>query len=347
MDIKTIKSFGSDNNAPVHQEVIMALSKCNMDQQISYGEDPYTNEAIETFQKHLGKDAKVYFVYNGTGANTTLLAHLARSWEAIICPETAHIQNDECGAPEKLSGCKLLILPTTDGKIIPEQIKPLLHASGVQHHSQPKVVSISQSTELGTVYTIDELKAICDFAHEHNLYVHVDGARISNAAVSLNASLKEILCDTGVDVVSFGGTKNGLMFGEAVVFLNPSLAKGFEFTRKQATQLASKMRYIACQFTALLKDDLWIRNALHANNMAAILAKKLKSIQGIHITQKVETNAVFACLPKKAIEMLQKDYFFYVWNEDTNEVRWMTSFVTNEREIESFARDIRAAMDAF
>lgn len=344
-DIKTIKSFGSDNNAPVHQEVIMALSKCNMDQQISYGDDPYTKEAIETFQKHLGKHAKVFFVYNGTGANTTLLAHLARSWETIICPETAHIQNDECGAPEKLSGCKLLILPSTDGKIKPEQIKPLLHAKGDQHHSQPKVISISQPTELGTVFTIDEIKALCEFAHTHNLYVHVDGARISNAAVSLNASLKEILCDTGVDVVSFGGTKNGLMFGEAVVFLNPSLAEGFEFTRKQATQLASKMRYIACQFTALLKDDLWIRNASHANDMAALLAKKIKSISGIHITQKVETNAIFACLPQKAIERLQKDYFFYVWNEENNEVRWMTSFATSELEIESFARDIRAAME--
>lgn len=339
-----LKTFGSDNNAPVHPEVIKALAECNMNQQLSYGDDPYTHQAEEIFKQHLGNSAKVFFVFNGTGANTTILAHIARSWEAIICPQTAHIQNDECGAPEKFSGCKLLTLPTEDGKITPDQIPPLLHSIGFQHHSQPRVISISQSTELGTVYTIEEIKAICDFAHQHNLYVHVDGARIANAAAALNCSLKEMLTDTGVDVVSFGGSKNGLMFGEAVVFLNAALAEGYEYTRKQAMQLASKMRYIACQFIALMRDDLWIRNARHANEMAALLYNKLKDTQGLEFTQKVETNALFVRLPENVIPKLQNKFFFYVWNEETNEVRWMTSFVTTQEEIDEFAENVRFFM---
>jgi threonine aldolase len=279
---------------------------------------------------------EVFFVFGGTGANVLGLKAATESHQAIICAETAHINVDECGAPEKFTGCKLLSLSTPDGKIKVEQIKPLLHEVGFEHHVQPRVISVSQATEMGTVYTPRELKALSSFAHDNNMLLHVDGARIANAAVGLKVKLKAITRDAGVDILSFGGAKNGMMYGEAVVFFDKSLAKNFKYTRKQGTHLPSKMRFISAQFEALLANDLWRRNAGHANRMAQLLARELAKIPQVTITQKVEANGVFALVPKRYVPLLQKKYFFYVWNEETSEVRFMTSFDTTENDIADF-----------
>ncbi|MEZ0537743.1 low specificity L-threonine aldolase [Caldicellulosiruptoraceae bacterium PP1] len=331
-----MRSFASDNNAKVHPKIFEALLKANEDYEISYGYDKYTKRTIELFKNIFGDDIEIYFVYNGTGANVLGLSAITQSYNAIICSNQAHIYSDECGAPEKFTGCKIIPVDTSDAKIDVKSIEKLLILKGVEHHSQPKVISITQSTELGTVYTIDELFEITQFAHKNQILVHMDGARISNAAVSLNKSLKEITKDIGVDVLSFGGTKNGMMFGEAVIFFNKELAKDFKYIRKHGMQLHSKMRYISAQFEALLADNLWFENAKHANNMAKYLESKLKEIEGIIITQKVEANAVFAIFPKNIIPKLQEKYFFYVWDEEKNEVRLMTSFDTTKEDIDGF-----------
>lgn len=330
------RSFASDNNAGVHPRVMDAIAAANDGHVIAYGDDPFTARAIERFHEHLGKDAEVFFVFGGTGANVLGLKAMTQSHQAIICAETAHINVDECGAPEKVTGCKLLPVATVDGKVSVDHVKPLLHEVGFEHHVQPRVISISQATEMGTVYTPREMKALAAFAHDHDMLLHVDGARIANAAASLNLKLKAITRDVGVDVLSFGGAKNGMMYGEAVVFFNKALAQGFKYTRKQGTHLPSKMRYISAQFEALLSDNLWRDNAAHANRMAQLLAGELQKIPQIRITQKVEANGVFAVIPMKYIAKLQKKYFFYVWNEATSEVRFMTSFDTTEDDIADF-----------
>ena len=330
------RSFASDNNAGVHPRVMQAIAAANDGHVIAYGDDPYTARALEKFHEHLGKDVEVFFVFGGTGANVLGLKAITQSHQAIICAETAHINVDECGAPEKFTGCKLLPVATSDGKIRVEQIKPLLHGVGFEHHVQPRVVSISQATEMGTVYTQREMKALASCAHDHDMLLHVDGARIANAAASLKVKLKGITRDAGVDVLSFGGAKNGMMYGEAVVFLDKTLAKDFKYTRKQGTHLPSKMRYISAQFEALLSGELWHDNAAHANRMAQLLAQELGRIPHLKITQKVEANGVFAVVPKKYIAKLQKKYFFYVWDEQTSEVRLMTSFDTTEEDIADF-----------
>jgi len=335
------RSFASDNNAGVPSEVIAAIAAAHAGHVIAYGDDPYTARAVEQFQKHFGKDIAVYFVFGGTGANVLGLQAVTKSYNAVICAETAHINVDECGAPEKFTGCKLLSVSTPDGKIRAEQIRPFLHGVGFEHHVQPGVVSISQATEMGTVYTQREVKTLSGFAHKHNMLLHMDGARIANAAVNLKASFKEIAKDAGVDVLSFGGAKNGMMYGEAVVFFDKQLAADFKYIRKQGMHLPSKMRFIAAQFEALLSGDLWRRSAAHANRMAQLLASELAKIPRITITQKVEANGVFALVPQKYIALLQKKYFFYVWNDETSEIRLMTSFDTTEQDIAEFIGLVR------
>ena len=341
---KSKRSFASDNNAGVHPRVLEAIVAANRGHVVAYGDDPYTKAAIAKFHEHFGKSTEIYFVFGGTGANVIGLKAVTESYHAIICADTAHINVDECGAPEKFTGCKLLPLSTEDGKIRVEQIKPLLHGVGFEHHVQPKVISISQSTEMGTVYTPHELKRLSRFAHKNGMLLHMDGARIANAAAGLTLDLREITRDAGVDILSFGGAKNGMMYGEAVVFFNAALAENFKYIRKQGTHLPSKMRFISAQFEALLSNDLWRRNAEHANRMATILAKELGKIPQIMITQKVEANGVFAIIPPKYIPLLQKSYFFYVWNEETSEVRFMTSFDTTEDDIRSFVALVKKTL---
>ncbi|MEP6922729.1 MAG: low specificity L-threonine aldolase, partial [bacterium] len=322
------RSFASDNNSGVHPEIMQAIAAANEGHVVAYGDDPYTDAAVKTFRKHFGKDVEVFFVFGGTGANVLGLKAATESYHAVVCAETAHINVDECGAPEKFTGCKLLSVKTTDGKVTSEHVVPFLEHIGFEHHVQARVISISQSTEMGTVYTPRELKTLSSFAHKKNMMLHMDGARIANAAASLKLDLRRITGDVGVDVLSFGGAKNGGMFGEAVVFFDSELARDFKYLRKQGTHLPSKMRFISAQFQALLGTDLWRRNAEHSNRMAQVLARELKKIPQIELTQKVESNGVFAIIPRKFVPLLQRHYFFYVWNEATSEVRFMTSFDT-------------------
>jgi len=338
---KPSRSFASDNNAGVHPEIMAALAAANDGHVIAYGDDPYTARAVAKFREHFGADVEVFFVFGGTGANVLGLKAATESHQAIICADTAHINVDECGAPEKFTGCKLLSVPTQEGKFRVGSFDHFMHGVGFEHHVQPRVISISQATEMGTVYTPKETKALATFAHKNEMVLHVDGARLSNAAASLRLPLKAITKDVGVDVLSFGGAKNGMMYGEAVVFFDKSLARDFKYTRKQGTHLPSKMRFVSAQFEALLANDLWWRNASHANRMAQLLARELRKISRITITQPVQANGVFAIVPKKYIARLQKQYFFYVWNEQTSEVRLMTSFDTTEEDIAAFVSLVR------
>ncbi|HSD46027.1 MAG TPA: low specificity L-threonine aldolase [Pyrinomonadaceae bacterium] len=335
------RSFASDNNAGVHPEIIEAVRAANEGHVVAYGDDPFTDRAVKVFQKHFGKDIAVFFVFGGTGANVLGLKAITNTYEAVVCAETAHINVDECGAPEKFTGCKLLSVRTPDGKLRVEQIKPFLHGVGFEHHVQPRVISVSQATEMGTVYTKNELKTLARFAHDNNMLLHVDGARIANAAVSLDAKLKDFTVDAGVDVLSFGGAKNGMMYGEAVVFFNKKHAENFKYIRKQGMHLPSKMRFISAQFEALLSGELWRRSATHANRMARVLATELEKVPGIKLTQPVESNGVFAVIPEKHIAALQKKYFFYVWNEEISECRFMASFDTTEEDIHDFVALVR------
>jgi len=330
------RGFASDNNSGIHPEILNALSVANEGHAVGYGGDELTEKAIARFKEEFGELTDVYFVFNGTGANVLSLSTLTRSFHSIICAETAHIQVDECGAPEKLTGSKLLPVTTQKGKITPERIARYLHGFDFEHHSQPGIVSISQVTELGTVYTVEEIKAITSQAHQYGLFVHMDGARIANAAVALNLPFRAFTVDAGIDVLSFGGTKNGMMMGEAVLFFNPELSKNTKYIRKQSMQLFSKMRYVSAQFLAYFTDDLWKRNATHSNKMARLLEKEVLKIPAIQLTQNVEANGVFAIVPPEIIPQLQKKYFFYMWDEHRSEVRWMTSFDTQEEDIFGF-----------
>ncbi|TKG93949.1 low specificity L-threonine aldolase [Puteibacter caeruleilacunae] len=339
------RGFASDNNSGVHPAILKALSDANVGHAVGYGDDEWSARAINKFKEHFGNNIDVYFSFNGTGANILSLKTLSCSFNAILCADTAHINVDECGAPEKFTGSKLVPISTPDGKLTPELIKPHLHGFGFEHHSQPGMISITQVTELGTLYTIEEIKAITTLAHEHGMYVHLDGARIANAAAALNKSFKEFTVDAGIDVISFGGTKNGMMFGEAVIFFNPELSKFAKYYRKQSAQLYSKMRYISTQFLAYFEDDLWLKNATHANKMAGLLAEHIEQIPEIKITQKVQANGVFAIIPEELIPILQEEYFFYEWDENRSEVRWMTSFDTEEEDIVNFTKLIKQYFD--
>jgi threonine aldolase len=339
------RGFASDNNAGVHANVLQAIIDANAGHAVGYGNDDDTREAIGLFKSEFGVEIEVFFVFNGTGANVLALQAICRPYEAIIATTVSHINTDECGAPEKFSGSKILAVPTADGKLTVPDIERHLHAIGVEHHSQPKVVSITQSTEMGTVYQLDELKAICDFAHRNGLLVHMDGARLANAAASLGVSLKAMTADVGVDVLSFGGTKNGMMMGEAVIFFNPSLSKGVQYIRKQSAQLMSKMRFVSVQFKAMFTNNLWLENAKHANQMAKLLASEVEMVPQVSITQKVESNGVFVQIPAYAIEALQSEFFFYVWDPHTSEVRWMTAFDTTPDDVYAFVAALKRILN--
>lgn len=334
-----MKSFASDNYSGIHPKVLEAIQLANNAHEISYGDDYYTAKVYKVFESIFGR-VQVLFTFNGTGANLISLKCCTLPFQAIICAETAHINADECGAPTQSIGASLITIPTSNGKLTPKLITPFLSRIGNVHNTQPKVISISQSTELGTVYSIDELKALCDFAHKNDMYVHMDGARISNALAALKVDPKAATADCGIDIMSFGGTKNGLMIGEAVLIFNDELKKHAAFYQKQSAQLFSKNRFIASQFIALLTDNLWLEMATNANNMAQLLANEVQKIKGITITQKVDANAIFAIIPTHAIEPLQAKYRFYVWNETTKELRWMCSYDTTEQEVYDFVNHL-------
>lgn len=336
------RGFASDNNSGVHPEIMKAIIDANVGHTIAYGDDIYTERAKSKLYEHFGKDIDIYFVFIGTAANVLGLHAATRSWNAVICAETAHINVDECGAPEKYNGFKLLSLETPNGKLTVDLIQKHMHGIGFEHHSQPKIISITQATELGTVYTPEEIKVLADYAHKNDMYLHMDGARIANAAVSLGLEFKKFTKDVGVDILSFGGTKNGMMYGEAIIFLNKELGKDFKYVRKQGMQLSSKMRFISAQFERYLTNDLWKKNARHSNNMAQLLASKIEEIPQIKITQKVQANGVFAIMPnREIIDELMQEYFFYDWDESCNEIRWMTSFDTQEEDILDFVELIK------
>lgn len=336
-----MRSFASDNNSGVHPLVMDALHRANQNHALGYGDDCWTREAIDKIRETFTPDCEPLFVFNGTGSNVVALQLMTRPYHSIVCAETAHIYVDECGSPVKMTGCQIRPVATSDGKLTPELIMPYLHGFGDQHHSQPGAIYISQCTELGTIYTPQELKAITALAHQHGMRVHMDGARIANACAALQVSLKELTVDCGIDVLSFGGTKNGLMMGECVVVFDESLKAEARFVRKQSAQLASKMRYLSCQFTAYLTDDLWLKNATHANAMAHKLYEALKPLPGVRFTQKAESNQLFLAMPRTVIDRMLESYFFYFWNEAADEVRFVTSFDTTEQDIEDFMNTLK------
>lgn len=336
-----IKGFASDNYAGIHPDILQAIYDANKGHSKAYGNDPYTEKAIQLFKQHFGQDIDIYFVLTGTAANVLSIKTMIKSHQAVICAQSAHINVDECGAPENYTGSKLITVPTENGKLTIDHIQNILNSRGDEHRVQPKIISITQGTELGTVYTPNEIKIITQFAHANNLYVHMDGARLCNAAANLNTNLAAITKDVGIDILSFGGTKDGMMLGEAVIFFDKNLATEFKYIRKQGMQLASKMRFISAQFIALLSNDLWRKNAINANVMAQLLAIEIKKIPHIQISKDVQTNAVFAHVDPKIITRLQEKYFFYVWNEKTSEVRWMTSWDTTQEDIMNFVNAIK------
>lgn len=331
-----MRSFASDNNSGVHPQVMDALAQANNDHAVGYGDDKWTQQAVKKIREVLGEECDPFFVFNGTGSNMIALQLFTRPYNSVLCAETAHIYVDECGGPVKCTGCQIRPIATPDGKLTPALIQPYLHGFADQHHSQPGVIYVSQCTELGTLYTPHELRAITALAHRHGMYVHMDGARIANACAALKCSLRELTVDCGIDVLSFGGTKNGLMIGECVVVFSPRLHNEALYIRKQTGQLASKMRYLSCQFTAYLSNDLWLKNAEHANAMAARLHNELSRYPEVKFTQKVESNQLFLTAPRAIVDKMLESYFFYFWNEDADEFRLVTSFDTTTEDIDAF-----------
>lgn len=336
-----VRGFASDNYSGIHPEVLAAIAEANEGHQIAYGEDLYTARFGEVVRERFGERAEAFPVFNGTGANVTGLQAMLPRWGAVVCAATAHINVDENGAPERVGGFKLLTVPAEDGKLTPELIDREAWGWGDVHRAQPLVVSITQSTELGTLYTVEEIRAIAEHAHERGMLLHLDGARLSNAAVALGEEFRAFTTDAGVDVLSLGGTKNGMMLGEAIVVLNPEAAGGLPYLRKMNMQLASKMRFVSAQLLALYGGDLWHRNASHANAMAARLREELSSVEGVHFTQPTQSNAVFATLPAGVADRVRERFRFYDWDESIGEVRWMCSFDTSEQDVEAFVACIR------
>jgi threonine aldolase len=330
------RSFGSDNHSGIHPKILDAITKANIGDERSYGDDPFTMQATQKLKLLFGGETDIYFVSSGTAANVLSLSVMLHSHEAVLCAESAHIHVDECGAPEHYIGCQLLICPTPDGKLKPEMLPPHLTEMGFEHHVQPKVISISQVSELGTVYSIEEIKALADFAHANDMYLHMDGARFANAVVSLDCDVRAMTVDAGVDVMTFGGTKNGMMMGEAIIFFDPAMSNCFKYVRKQGMQLLSKMRFVSAQFNAYLEDDLWLKNAKQANDMAKLLEKGLREVKDCHIHYPVDANAIFLSLPREIAFKLQEKFFFYFWDQDPLEIRLMTSFMTTANDIDSF-----------
>ncbi|WP_413574647.1 threonine aldolase family protein [Bdellovibrio sp. HCB290] len=335
------RGFGSDNHAGIHPRILESLKDANVEHAPSYGTDEWTEEASRCFKNHFGPAAQTFFVFNGTAANVTALRAITRPWQSVLCADVAHINVDECGAPEQMGGFKLQPVPSIDGKISVAALEQHFIRRGDQHFSQAAVLSITQPTELGTVYTLDEMRELILWARERKLYVHIDGARLANAAVSLNKTLQEITTDLGVDVVSFGGTKNGLLMGEAVIFLNKSLAHDFKYVRKQSSQLPSKSRFIACQFIEYFKNDLWKEIASNSLERAQELYHAVREIPGLVVRTEPASNAVFAKIPQTWVKPLREKFFFYVWDENTFECRWMTSWDTQTQDITNFANAIK------
>ncbi|MDQ1057990.1 threonine aldolase [Arthrobacter globiformis] len=340
----SVRGFASDNYSGVHPEVLAALAAANEGHLVSYGEDAYTARLQELLEEHFGPGIECFPVFNGTGANVLSLQSLLPRWGAVVCASTAHINMDENGAPERVGGMKLLQVHTPDGKLTPELIDREAWGWGDEHRAQPLAVSITQTTELGTCYTPDEVRAIAEHVHAKGMKLHMDGARLANAAAHLGVPLRAFTRDAGVDILSFGGTKNGLLFGEVVVALNPDAAQGLLFLRKMNMQLASKMRFMSAQFIALLEGDLWLRSAAHANAMAARLRAAVDDLDGVEPTQKTESNGVFAVLPDGVADRLRESFRFYDWNEATREVRWMCSFDTSEEDVDAFVVAIKAEL---
>jgi threonine aldolase len=330
------RGFASDNNSGVHPEIIREILSVNKGHVVGYGSDVYTEIALDLFKDVFGKNTETFFVFTGTAANVLGLSAIMRSWNSVITASSAHLEQDECGAPEKFIGCKVLSVDTIDGKINSRLVETHMHGFNFEHHSQPKVISITQATEMGTVYTPKEIRELADFAHSNGMMLHMDGARISNAAVFLDLPFSAFTTDSGVDVLSFGGTKNGMMFGEAICFLRPGLTNDFKYVRKQGMQLASKMRFISAQYIAYFHNDLWKTCSCHSNSMANMLAEKLQQFTEVRITQKVQSNGIFIIMPYNVAEKMRNHYFFYPWNEKTSEYRLMTSWDTSEEDIEDF-----------
>ncbi|MCT2591375.1 low specificity L-threonine aldolase [Streptomyces sp. N2-109] len=341
-----MRGFASDNYAGAHPEILAALALANGGHQPAYGADDYTGHLQQVMRSHFGPYAHAFPVFNGTGANVVALQALTDRWGAVISADSAHIHVDECGAPEYVGGLKLLTVPTEDGKLTPELIDREAYGWDDEHRAMPQVVSITQNTELGTLYTVEEIRAICEHAHERGMKVHLDGARIANAAAALDVPMRAFTHAAGVDIVSFGGTKNGMLFGEAVVVLDPDLTRAMKHLRKLSMQLASKMRFISVQLEALLARDLWLRNARHANTMAQRLAAGVRAVEGVRILYPVQANAVFARLPREVSERLQKRYRFYFWDEAAGDVRWMCAFDTTEEDVDGFVAALREEMTA-
>ena len=340
------RGFASDNYAGIHPEVLEAIARANDGHAVAYGDDDETARLADLVRDHFGPQAQVFPVFNGTGANVVALQAICRPWEAVICAESAHVNVDEGGAPEKVAGLKLWTVPTADGLLTPELVDVHAVRAGDVHRAQQAAVTITQSSDLGTAYSIEALGTLADHVHALGLRLHLDGARIANAAASLGVAMREITTDVGVDAVSFGGTKNGAMGAEAVIVLNPDLAHAVPFLRKSAMQLASKMRFVSAQLSALLTDDLWLRNASHANDMARRLEAAVRGIPGVEIVRRVDANAVFAILPAAVTERLQRDYRFYTWDDHTGEVRWMCSWDTTADDVDRFSAAIAAEMAA-